>query len=337
MFRPLLAASLLISTFAAAQITAVGNLGPGNHSWAGTVTMTGDVTVPSGATLTIQPGTVVTAAATDSQGSGDLNMKVELIVEGTLSVSGVTNGGVTLTGAGTGAQAWGGIVVREGGTATLSSATLDETQGGLRVYVGATGTTTTLTVSNSVISGSTLGFRSTGGTGTGTFQFTNTRIAATNGSDHAAGSLTFTDCTLSDATNDNVLDQTGGALSAVGTAFVNNSDGVFITGGTSSSFDRCTLSYNLGAAIETSVSGHTTTVVSSVITHNDGYGLYRGNSGTFSVSNSNLWGNLATVSAGVPTANANSLSCNAYNVTGLSLSFGNANNVISENPLFVDA
>lgn len=85
MFRPLIAASLLISSFAAAQITAVGNLGPGNHSWAGTVTMTGDVTVPSGATLTIQPGTVVTAAATDAQGSGDLNMKVELIVEGTLA------------------------------------------------------------------------------------------------------------------------------------------------------------------------------------------------------------------------------------------------------------
>ncbi|MGV3621420.1 MAG: right-handed parallel beta-helix repeat-containing protein, partial [Archangium sp.] len=337
MLRPALALSLLISSVASAQY--VGDLGPGTHSWAGNVTMTGDVTVPAGATLTIQPGTTVTAAATDSQGSGDISNKVELIVFGTLNISGVNNGGVTLTGTGTANNAWGGIVVRAGGTATISSASMDKMQGGLRVYVGASGVTTSLTVSNSSVSSSLLAFSSSGSGGTGTFQFTNTTLTALNGSAHAGGGLTLTDSTLSGASDDYALRMTGGTLSAVGTAIVNNNDGVSITGGTTASFDRCTISFNDGYGIFTNVgtTAHNTTLVSSIVSHNGSYGLYRNSSGTFSVTNSNLWGNSGTVVSGVPSASANSVGTNAIGFSSLSLAYGNTNNLKSENPLFVDA
>ncbi|HEY1086062.1 MAG TPA: hypothetical protein VGE37_00155, partial [Archangium sp.] len=177
MLRPLFALSLLLSTVASAQITAIGNLGTGTTTWSGTVTVTGDVTIPPGGTLVVQPGTVVTAATSDMLGSGDAS-RVEIFVEGVLNVSGVNNGGVTFTGAGSGSAAWGGILVRAGGAATLSYATLNEMSQGLLVYNGTTGSTTSLTLSNSTVSGSNYGVRATG-TGAGMLTATITNVAFT--------------------------------------------------------------------------------------------------------------------------------------------------------------
>jgi hypothetical protein len=87
-----------------------GQLPPSTTTWAGKVTMTGDVPVPADAMLVVQPSTTVTAAAIDAVGGGNATT-VELMVIGTLTVSGVSGGGVTFTGAGTGG-ADGGDAVR---------------------------------------------------------------------------------------------------------------------------------------------------------------------------------------------------------------------------------
>ena len=80
----------------------------------------GDIIVPSGSTLSIQPGTIVCSASSDAQGSGANTAKVEIIVNGTLSVAGTAANPVIFVSAGFGS--WHGIVVGSGGTANVSSA-----------------------------------------------------------------------------------------------------------------------------------------------------------------------------------------------------------------------
>jgi hypothetical protein len=339
MLRPLFALSLLLSTVASAQITAIGNLGTGTTTWSGTVTVTGDVTIPSGGTLVVQPGTVVTAATSDMLGSGDAS-KVEIFVDGVLNVSGVNNGGVTFTGAGAGAQAWGGLVVRPGGAATVSYATMNEMAQGLRVQNGGTGVTTQLTVSNSSITGSDYGVRASNtGAGTMTVTVTGTTFnAVTNTAidQQSSGTVNVTDSNIAGTTSSYSVYQTAGTLAFTGTRITNNAYGVLILGGVSTSFDRCTVAYTTNssiAAIETqigSASSHTTTITSSIVSHNASYGVRRYYSyGTVTVNNSNVWGNSGSFGP-PPTASANASSANFLG------SISQSNNK-SENPLYVDA
>ncbi len=61
----------------------------GDETWDGTVTLTGDVTVPDGVTLTIEPGTTIKAVALNDGVSGGADTsRIELIVNGTLSAEG---------------------------------------------------------------------------------------------------------------------------------------------------------------------------------------------------------------------------------------------------------
>ena len=62
---------------------------PGNETWSGTVSLTGDVTVPVGVALTIAPGTeVVFPAGEDDTAGGEESGLTELIVNGSLSAVG---------------------------------------------------------------------------------------------------------------------------------------------------------------------------------------------------------------------------------------------------------
>ena len=68
--------------------TTLGTLA-GNETWSGTVTLTGDVTVPVGVTLTIEPGTeVVFPKGSDDTGGGDEAGLTELIINGSFSAVG---------------------------------------------------------------------------------------------------------------------------------------------------------------------------------------------------------------------------------------------------------
>jgi len=58
---------------------------PGDTTWSGEVLVTGDVTVPAGSTLTIEPGTTVRfAALSDNTAGGQDPERGELIVHGSL-------------------------------------------------------------------------------------------------------------------------------------------------------------------------------------------------------------------------------------------------------------
>ncbi|MFO0587133.1 MAG: DUF4215 domain-containing protein [Polyangiaceae bacterium] len=72
----------------------------------------GDVTVPSGAFLTIQAGTIVQFANSDGQLAGLDTTRVEMTIKGTLNVNGVQGNPVAFSGqAGAGTSAWYGVVI----------------------------------------------------------------------------------------------------------------------------------------------------------------------------------------------------------------------------------
>ena len=74
------------SSFSHAQTTS-GTLAA-DEVWSGTITLTGDVTVPKGITLTIEPGTdVICPARSDDTAGGSITSLTELIVEGSLVVA----------------------------------------------------------------------------------------------------------------------------------------------------------------------------------------------------------------------------------------------------------
>lgn len=83
-----------------------------NPVWSDNMTITGDVIVPPGITLTIQPGTTVNFATTDDQGGGQYTSKCELIVYGKLVAEGTASSPITLesTEGGTTKSQWRGIV-----------------------------------------------------------------------------------------------------------------------------------------------------------------------------------------------------------------------------------
>ena len=88
-------------TKTASNITTSGILME-NETWSGEILLTGDVTVPSGITLTVEPGTTIRAQAlSDDQAGGDEEFVVELIVKGTLSAVGTDTKPIVFTSSST--------------------------------------------------------------------------------------------------------------------------------------------------------------------------------------------------------------------------------------------
>ncbi len=72
---------------------------PGNETWSGTVTLTGDVTVPNNVTLTILPGTLVACWDKYDDQAGGLNTsRIELIIDrGIMNAAGTSNNPIVFT------------------------------------------------------------------------------------------------------------------------------------------------------------------------------------------------------------------------------------------------
>ncbi|MBP6632164.1 MAG: hypothetical protein KA297_22280, partial [Kofleriaceae bacterium] len=151
----------------------------------------GDVIVPSGSTLTIEAGTTVQFAASDSQASGLDTGRTELVVRGTLTVNGTVVAPVTLRGVSASAGSWYGVIIDGAATAaTLNNLSVSHAVRGVsHLATAATVSSNGLTVQGSssfglyVAAGApTLdGFSAIGGSSSGVYV-------------DAAGSLTLTNC-----------------------------------------------------------------------------------------------------------------------------------------------
>jgi TonB family protein len=93
-----------------------------SETWKGVVNIVGDVTVVKGATLTIEPGTVVRFSAnSDNQNSGREATKCELIIEGTLIADGIASKIIRFTSSQALPKAgdWYGIVIKGSQTKSI--------------------------------------------------------------------------------------------------------------------------------------------------------------------------------------------------------------------------
>ncbi|MBO6940097.1 MAG: DUF4215 domain-containing protein [Deltaproteobacteria bacterium] len=100
---------------------------------AGTHTVTGDLIVRPGVTLTLDPGARLRFATSDLMQAGVDTSRVELRVQGTLSATGTAMAPVELEGVSTTAGSWYGVRLETGGTATIQNADIRHGRYGLRL------------------------------------------------------------------------------------------------------------------------------------------------------------------------------------------------------------
>jgi uncharacterized protein (TIGR03382 family) len=137
-----------------------------------TGTMTGDVVIPAGVTVTVPAGVVLTAASSDALIAGNDTSRVELIVRGTLNVTGVTGMQTTFGATGASAGSWTGVRVESGGTLNASGLIVEKASYGLD-------SSGTLVVTGSTLRTNTYGARvGAGTTSLGTSLFTGNTYGA---------------------------------------------------------------------------------------------------------------------------------------------------------------
>ncbi|MCE9573577.1 MAG: right-handed parallel beta-helix repeat-containing protein, partial [Deltaproteobacteria bacterium] len=228
----------------------------------------GDLTVPSGSFLTIQAGTIVQFASSDSQGSGLDSGRVELIVRGTLDVQGTVMAPVTMSGAASGA--WYGLEL-DTTAASVSLANLTITNPARGVSYGATGATFSST--NLIVqSASQYGLYASAGSPT-IDGFTAIAAGSAGVYVDLAGALTLTSC---------VLRNNGG----YGIEFAPTSGARALT------VTNCSINANGSYGIRTLAStAGTATITGSIITNHTAYGVARSDSSTVTTTYSDVWNN----------------------------------------------
>jgi cysteine-rich repeat protein len=248
----------------------------------------GDLTVPAGAFLKIQPGVEVQFAPSDMQASGQSTARVELTIEGELAIAGSASAPVVLRGQTQSAGSWYGIVVGAGATgATIQFATVQHATFGVR----SLNTGTALAVADTAVS-------TTSGTGLVI----------------EAGSATIVRSSVAFAQANGVDVLNGASATLLDTVIRSNSGhGVrFSTAaGKTLTIENCTIHGNGQYGVYSATSGNTTlSVKDSVITNNQ-YGVVRGDSATVTVTHSNVWNNsssnYSSVGAGTGCISANPL------------------------------
>ncbi len=249
----------------------------------------GDVTVPSGAFLTIEAGVVVQATSTtDSQSAGLDTSRVELTIAGTLTVAGDANNPVVFRSSSTTSGTWYGIVIAAGATAAvIDHATIQDARYNLQTSAPGT----VLDASNvRTFEASTYGLWVRAGSPT------IDGLAAYNNSSAGvrvedSGSLTLTNCVLRN-------NGTYGAWFATSSS-------------RSLALDNCSINANgtYGVFTNAATAG-TVTITDSIIT-NHSYGVYRNDSSSVSTTYSDVWnnssGNFSGASAGAGVISTNPL------------------------------
>ncbi|MDI1448664.1 DUF4215 domain-containing protein, partial [Polyangium sp. 6x1] len=285
----------------------------------------GDVTVPNGASLTIQAGTVVQMAGTDSQLAGLDTNRVEITIKGTLNVNGTAASPVQFAAqSGSGASLWYGIVIDATATAaTINNASIKNTNTGIR----SDGTGMTLAVADTTIDTTSNGVYLLAGTPT----LTNLTVLNSSYAAYVSGtaSPTFSGCTFRGHTTAGLYVTTSGATtttSVTNCGIASNGAGSYgvyqyVSGGGNGTLNLTNVTLHNNGSYGVYASSNTGAVSSvnvknSNVTNHSTAGVYRAGSGTTNLSTtySNVW-------------------ANATNFSGASAGTG----CFSSNPLYVGA
>jgi uncharacterized protein (TIGR03382 family) len=246
----------------------------------------GDVTVPSGAFLTIQAGTAVRFAGGDLQGSGLSPSLTELTINGSIAIEGTAANPVTFAAqTGTTRGTWYGIVIT--GTAagaSIAHATIEHAYRG--VYSQMSGAVLTIRDSRVSDTSSYAVYLTSGSADMDRITVTRSGSAGV----YLAGTA---DATIDDSLLINNSGQSAVFVSSSSTA------GTYVT--------NCTL-YGNHYGVYTGATSARAYVKNSILTGNT-YGAYRSN-GTLTVTYSNVWGNSTNflgTTGGTGTISANPL------------------------------
>ncbi|MBK7193332.1 MAG: DUF4215 domain-containing protein [Myxococcales bacterium] len=286
---------------AADTIVAGGNII--NQTWtpAGSpYIVQGDITVPSGASLTITAGTTVQVAATDGQAAGRNTSRVEITVRGSLSVTGTAGSPVTISGASAAAGSWYGLVV----DATATLARLEHVAITYPIYG------IHYANPNDVLAGTAVTVTSASIAGLyavdGNASLDGFVVIGSNVTDHGVlvgvdGSAALSNCVLRNA------DTYGARLetTVAGSALI---------------LTNCTLNANGSYGVYSATSGGaagTVTITNSIVT-NQSWGVVRGDASTVTVTYSDVWnnasGNYSSVTPGAGVISSNPLYVSATNL-----------------------
>ena len=282
--------ALLAAPASAQTIIAGGNIA--NQTWttAGSpYRINGDITIPAGTYLQIEPGVVIDVATSDGLGSGTNTSEVEIIVRGALRVLGSAASPVTIRGTGSGADAWWGISVEsEASEAIIQHATIEEATYAIRSSVPGTG----LVLSDTTLHTSGYGLYLMGGA-------------------PSVQRVTVHGCAYR-----GVYVGASAGLTLTSSLVRNNSGyGVEVVQDAGTTADtvlrQVTVYSNVSRGVSVTASGtRAVRVLDSIVSSNGTYGVYRTGSATVEVSNTNAWGqstNLSGVITGTGNLSANPL------------------------------
>jgi hypothetical protein len=243
----------------------------------------GDITVPAGAFLTIQPGVTVQVATFDVLASGFDTSRVEINVKGTLTIAGTDASPVTIQAqTGIVAGSWWGMYVDP--TATSASVT------GVVIRHAINGIVSNAPASVLQVTGATVNTCQSSG-------------IAVNAGSPTLSRLTMSGCSVGVSV--------GGAATATiqnSTMFLNSTAGIQVDSATgTTSIIGCTVDTNASFGVRTTGNG-AVGIYSTIVSRGAGYGVYRGGTGPVTVSYCDVWQNAAAnffgAAAGVGTISA---------------------------------
>lgn len=258
-------------------------------------TVPGDLTIPSGVTLTVDPGVELQFAANDQMQSGRTTSRVELNIEGAINANGTTNGQIFFTSPTRSRSAWEGIWVGPSATSVvLKNSVVEYAYQGIDYAADLASTVTQTTIRES-------------------------------GND----AIEIRDGTLTLNAVDIVSNRAGVRIQPAAAANINDTlirdndvDGVYIeqddTSLTNTTIDHSTLHNNRSGIyiIQRAGTSATVTMTNNVVTSNSSYGVYRNSTnGSVNVNYNNSWDNRSTDFHGNVTMGTGNFSANPLYVS----------------------